>query len=268
MKRILLVMALLAMVQGCLVAPVPPSNSEEAVAYVNQGMVCHNEGGYDAAIVNFSKAIELNPKYVEAYIRRGMAYSDRLSDTGDMEAALRDLNKAIEIDPKNVLAYWCRGVTYHRLSPIFSDDIRNYSEAVWDYTKAIDVDPTFADAYWCRGEVYNMVGDLEAALRDFDKAIELAPVRLWSCYEYRGDIYTVNRDYDAAIRDYEKVVELSPDYANTDSFRQKHAMPYMKRGHESRRKGDFDAATRDYDKAIELVPRLADDLNSLRQPNH
>ena len=49
----------------------------------------------DAAIVDFNKAIELNPKYARAYLMRGRAYEA----LGDKEHAKADRDKALELEP-------------------------------------------------------------------------------------------------------------------------------------------------------------------------
>jgi Flp pilus assembly protein TadD len=48
------------------------------------------------AIAHFSRAIELNPSYVEAYTNRGASKNAM----GDFDGALTDLNKVLALDPK------------------------------------------------------------------------------------------------------------------------------------------------------------------------
>ena len=45
-----------------------------AEAYYNRGIAYGDKGEYDKAIEDYSKAIELNPEYAEAYNNRGNAY--------------------------------------------------------------------------------------------------------------------------------------------------------------------------------------------------
>ena len=46
---------------------------------------------YDSAIKDYSKVIELNPQYDEAYYNRGIAYSDKQ----EYDSAIKDYSKAI-----------------------------------------------------------------------------------------------------------------------------------------------------------------------------
>ena len=50
---------------------------------------------YSRAIPDFNKAIEINPKFAEAYTNRGTAYDVR----GEYDKAISDYSEAIEIDP-------------------------------------------------------------------------------------------------------------------------------------------------------------------------
>src|SRR5215204_1440714 len=51
---------------------------------------------YDEAIREYTKAIELNPQFAEAYYNRGIAYSDKK----EYDAAIQDYTKAIELNPR------------------------------------------------------------------------------------------------------------------------------------------------------------------------
>ena len=72
-----------------------------AVVYNNRGTAYFNKEGYDQAIQNYDKAIELNPNFAEAYNNRGNAYEDK----GEYDQAIQDYNKAIELDPENAEFY-------------------------------------------------------------------------------------------------------------------------------------------------------------------
>ncbi|HEX7414509.1 MAG TPA: tetratricopeptide repeat protein, partial [Bacteroidia bacterium] len=61
---------------------------------------------YKGAIEDYTKAIELNPKYANAYMVRGMC-KDELKD---YNGSIQDYNKAIELNPKYTDAYMARGL--------------------------------------------------------------------------------------------------------------------------------------------------------------
>ena len=72
----------------------------------NSGAVKHKEGDYQGAIDDYTKAIELDPQYADAYNNRGTS-KGRLKD---YQGAIADLTKTIEINPQYVDAYLNRGV--------------------------------------------------------------------------------------------------------------------------------------------------------------
>ena len=58
------------------------------------------------AMYDFGKAIELDPKYIDAYFHRGVA-KDQLKD---YQGAISDYDKVIELDPQHIAAYHNRGI--------------------------------------------------------------------------------------------------------------------------------------------------------------
>jgi tetratricopeptide (TPR) repeat protein len=55
-----------------------------------------NHGDNDRAIANFDKAFEVDPKFVQAYGDRDLAYEKK----GDHDRAIADFDKAISLDSK------------------------------------------------------------------------------------------------------------------------------------------------------------------------
>jgi len=67
---------------------------------------------FDKAIADFSKAVELDPKYVLGYVNRASCYTQLLK----LEDALADFAKALEIDPNYWRAYRGRSEIYRALA--------------------------------------------------------------------------------------------------------------------------------------------------------
>ena len=84
-------------------------------------------------------------------------------------------------------------------------------------------------------------GDLDQAMADFDRAVELDPAYA-EPYNSRGFIFAERGDIEQAIADYGKAIEVDRDYASA----------YANRGTASLKLGDVDRAVADLDKAIEL----------------
>ena len=77
-------------------------------AYLNRGITYGEKGQLDQAILDFTKALEINPGLAEAYNSRGYAYQNK----AQYDQAISDLNKALELNPNLAYAYYNRAVAY------------------------------------------------------------------------------------------------------------------------------------------------------------
>uniref|UniRef100_A0A5B7BWZ1 Putative tetratricopeptide repeat-containing family protein n=1 Tax=Davidia involucrata TaxID=16924 RepID=A0A5B7BWZ1_DAVIN len=83
------------------VAPDTPSFVEiRSICHANRGTCFVKLGQYKDAIEQCSKALELNPKYVKALLRRGEAH-EKLEN---FEEAIADMKKILELDESHVQA--------------------------------------------------------------------------------------------------------------------------------------------------------------------
>ena len=135
--------------------PKTTSTKEKSKDYNDSGVNHNRKREYDKAIVNFTKAIDLNPNYAEAHKNRGVAY--RLK--GEFDHAIKDFTKAIDLNPNYAEAHKNRGVAY-RLKGEFD-------HAIKDFTKAIDLNPNYAEAHKNRGVAYRLKGEFDHAIKDF-----------------------------------------------------------------------------------------------------
>ncbi len=172
----------------------------ETAILLFKGTSYDHQRQYDRAIREFTKALEINPKYAVAYNNRGVVYTKKRQYGRD----IRDFNKALEINPKYAEAYYNRGNHYYNQ--------REYDRAIRDFTKAIEINPKYAVAYNNRGVVYRRKGQVDQAIRDFTKATEINP-KYVEAYYNRGNHYYNQRQYDRAARDWTKAIEINPKFA-------------------------------------------------------
>ena len=126
-----------------------------------------------------------------------------------------------------------------------------YDAAIADFNKAIEINDKYTNAYLNRGLSYDSKGDWDAAIADYTRVIELDDKNA-QAYGYRGNAYNNKLDYDRAIQELDKSIELNPEEATT----------YLNRGYSYNMKGDQDHAFADYTKAIELNPQYILALNN------
>jgi Flp pilus assembly protein TadD len=79
----------------------------------------------------------------------------------------------------------------------------------------IQHDPKDAGAYFKRGAAYQAKGDMDNAIADFSKAIELKP-NDGHAYENRGRAYASKGDYTHAVADVSRAGELTPKTASAN----------------------------------------------------
>jgi tetratricopeptide (TPR) repeat protein len=81
---------------------------------------------FSGAVADYGRAIELNPKYVDAYNRRGNLRKDQLDD---FSGAMADYNRAIDLDPNAPSVYYNRGVLKNRRFKDFSGAVADFRQA-------------------------------------------------------------------------------------------------------------------------------------------
>ena len=167
----------------------PETTSVTAYELNAKGLKEGTAGSFDEASSLYSKAIEADPKYAEAYYNRGLIRFARQDFTG----AESDLNKAIELDPKDPMAYISRGICW-----IAS---MNLIKGMADLNKAIEVAPNDYRGYGARALIYMNAGNAILGLQDTNKVIKLNP-KLPDAYFARamcnlalGNALTVEKDY-------------------------------------------------------------------------
>jgi tetratricopeptide (TPR) repeat protein len=193
------------------------------------------KGALPEALVEYSRAIELEPNNGWLWLHRGGAYRE----LHQYDRAFADLSKAIELEPNDGSLWYQRGEAYREL--------RQYDRALADFSKAIELVPNNGWFRLQRAVAYRELGQDDRALADLSKAIELEPNNGWRWY-HRGGLYRELRQFDRALADFSKAIELVPDSS----------LPLASRGLTYMELGAFDKALADLNKAIEKEPRKRD----------
>lgn len=132
--------------------------SYSARDYCNMGTNYASKQLFQEAIVEYKKAIVLNPNYKDAYNNLGNCYLE----LKNYDNAIKMLQKAITLDSNYNEAYYNLGNTYTYQ--------KYYDNAIKMYKKAILLNPNYKEAYYNLGHCYLFN-------KDFKKGFEL--------YEYR-----------------------------------------------------------------------------------
>jgi tetratricopeptide (TPR) repeat protein len=100
-------------------------------------------------------------------------------------------------------------------------DAGQYEQAVAAFTRSIERSPGDYEAYVSRGCSYDMLGEVDKALADFDKAVELtrdSKPDLAEVYYNRGATYHQDGKLAEALADYREVLRLDSEVADVHRF--------------------------------------------------
>ena len=184
--------------------PMPASNSIDylkslpetsAVVHLNMGDLYLKQGSRPEAIQEYRRAIELKPRYPEAYNNLGLAYQR----SGDSLSAERSFKEAISIDSRFTKAYSNLGTLYLRQG-------KNQEGLTW-LQQAVRNDSNDAIACSNLGHAYRRVNDLNGALRSYLRALTIDPARAIDHFHI-ANIYFDKMLWDDAYERYRMAFEL------------------------------------------------------------
>ena len=118
--------------------------------------------------------------------------------------------------------------------------------ALADFGRAIELNPQDATAYNNHGLAQMAKGDLDGALADYDRALQISP-RNFQIRTNRGIVRQRTGDLDGALADYDIAIKLWKTYVPA----------YRNRANLKMAKKDFDGALADYNFLLAINPKDA-----------
>lgn len=192
--RIFNIFLIIIILSGCVATQ--ETEDTDPIILLNQGVAFIEGDQNDETIAYFNKAIELNPRYAEAYYNRGLAYFNK----GQDDKAITDYSKAIELNSRYAEAYYSRGVSYANYGM--------YDKAISDYRITIVINPQHVLAHYNLAKAYAEKGW-------FSKALKTANETLRICIDPKtkkelGDLIAVYEN---------KVDDKYKDFSAADKYR-------------------------------------------------
>jgi Flp pilus assembly protein TadD len=138
-------------------------NPDDGSALYRRGQVYASKGAYLLAVNDFTEAIRLNPKDVEAYNNRCWARTV----IGDLQSALRDCNEALRLRPNFVDALDSRG-----LLNLKNGQTKN---AIADFDAALKISPRLTSSLYGRGLAKQRNGSISEGELDIANAKAMDP---------------------------------------------------------------------------------------------
>jgi tetratricopeptide (TPR) repeat protein len=174
----------------------PSGIAESWVELDKQARDFFTQGRFAEAIVVLDRAIEIDPRNGNAYLRRAVC------NWADASKAVADATRALELQcDLPAKAYSARGRAQFFL--------KNFRAGADDASKAIEMQPDASEPYTVRGLARLGLGENNGALTDFNKAIALDP-KNGEAYFGRGNYYATIRAMDEADEEWKRAVELQP----------------------------------------------------------
>lgn len=205
------------------VAPKPDAR----LPYV-RGLMYLRKEDTNAAIADFTKAIEIDPSDSRWYRWRG----DALMRRYDYAAALSDYDKACEIDPRDATALERRGQT--------KQGLRDFKGALEDFTRLVEVAPRHPRPFQLRGDAKFELGDCKGAIDDYDAVVYNDPT-YGHAYVGRARAHLALGDKEAAEADLVQAVEQTPVQPTTYAERGRY---YYDTGRPKEAVADLEAAVK------------------------
>lgn len=140
-----------------------------------------------------------------------------------------------------------------------NEKLGNLKAALADYNKAIKVNPFFKDVYAQRANIYKKVGDYESAAADYTSAIAMTANPPFDLFAHRAESYYEIGNYKAALSDFDAAI----------SHASRNASLYLGRCQcFIRMKEHYEDGVKDCNAAIELEPRNSDAYAKRAWCNH
>ncbi|AFZ26349.1 tetratricopeptide repeat protein [Cylindrospermum stagnale PCC 7417] len=133
------------------------------LAWYNRGFALLNLNRYEDAIASFDAALKLKPDYQEAWNNRGTA----LLNLKRYEDAIASFDAALKTQPDSQNTGNSQGITL--------GDLRTEENANTSVNQTVKIQPDLHQAFYNKACCYAIQGNLDSALENLQKAINLNP---------------------------------------------------------------------------------------------
>lgn len=239
----------------------------------NRALALLELGNLEGAIADFSKVIDINASYQQAYLNRGIL----LNKKRNFELAEKDFEKALSLAPTNDLLRleWIQIMSQNGKYKKALDELVSFSKKapsnakIWyyigvnrsilnreentkfDFEKAVQLDPQYAEAWLQLGNAVAREDSLDLAEKHIRKALTLKK-EYWNALGNLGEIRARKGDLQGGLKD-----------CNTALSREQSASNYISLSDVQNQIGDYYYGFTD---SVDVAPRFLDSVKAAR--NH
>ena len=236
--------------------------SSEAQAFKQKGNDAYKKRDFQDALVNYGKAIELDPNEITFYLNTAAVYFEMKS----YDECVSTCNKAIDIgrenradfkliakalarmgnayrkkgDLKNAKMAYEKALTEHR-TPDYRSCLSEIEIALKKAEEEAYVNPEIAEEEKQKGNELFKAGDFGGAVKRYSEAIKRNPTDA-KIYSNRAACFTKLMSFDLALKDCDKCIELDPGFVKA----------YLRKAKAHQAMGQTSKAMSAYEKALEI----------------
>src|SRR5579871_2897279 len=162
------------------------SHGKDAISYFCRGVALGIKGKYEDAVRDYTAALRINPRDADVLFDRAVA----LSHVPKLDLAIKDVAKVIDLNARMFDAYLVRAGCWL--------DKCEAAKAADDCEKGCMLRPATPYGYLTCGFARQRIGQLNAAIDEYGKAIDIDPTFV-SAYRFRADaLFKMGRIQNAA----------------------------------------------------------------------
>lgn len=213
-------------------------STDKAFALYCLGLINLRQREYQTALVNFNKAITMDPSLGEYYYGRGvtLTYLQRFNEAEqDLDAAsqlgfiMDEKENWLKIPTKDEQLLSSNGDILNHVTQVssytspqvqglvdkssFLLKTQQYEEAIILLNQAIHLAPTYSQAYFQKGKALEVLERFEQSIKCYSVTIELQPNQTEALYN-RAMVYFKEQLWDLALSDLNQVLIQQPTHKN------------------------------------------------------
>jgi len=198
-------------------------NPRYVPGYLLRGQALAELGEYELAIQSLSQAVIYGSEYPQVFVARGKIYLE----VQQYREAADDFEQAVQMTPASAELQFLRGKSQARLAQELGSTggltaANLFSTGLKALDRAIEHDGEFAEAYAERANVQVSMGEIDKAVEDLEKAVDLDPeneqylARVAIFYNRRAETEDngYEPDEEQIESDFRKAISAYEDYLN------------------------------------------------------
>ena len=204
-------------------------NGDEPNYHSNLGTVYRSLGRFDEAVVCYQHAVAMKPDFAAAFSNLGVA----LQQQGKLAPAQRALEQALQLKPDYAGAFFNLGNVLAARA--------EYEKAVEQYRCALALEPHHVDAHNNLGAALVELGAIDEAAECYRRALTLQPANAAAHNNY-GRVLAQRDERDAAASHFRHAINLQPHLIDA----------HINLGNALLEQGDAHAAHDSYQRALAI----------------